>query len=55
VQEGVKSFIIDCEAVAWDVKEKKILPFQILTTRKRKVCSQPRDKQRYAGKPKSLI
>ncbi|KFA63462.1 hypothetical protein S40285_00348 [Stachybotrys chlorohalonatus IBT 40285] len=36
VKEDTKSFVLDCETVAWDVNEKKVLPFQQLMTRKKK-------------------
>lgn len=36
VKPDTKSFVLDCESVAWDLEEKKVLPFQQLMTRKRK-------------------
>ena len=36
VKEGTKSFVLDCETVAWDVEKKHVLPFQQLMTRKKK-------------------
>lgn len=35
-ETGTTSFIIDCEAVAWDPTSQKILPFQTLATMARK-------------------
>jgi DNA ligase-1 len=36
VKSDTKSFVLDCESVAWDVEQKKVLPFQQLMTRKKK-------------------
>ena len=36
LKPGVKSIVLDCEAQAWDADKKVFLPFQVLTTRKRK-------------------
>jgi ATP-dependent DNA ligase len=36
VKTDTKSFVLDCETVAWDLVDKKVLPFQQLMTRKRK-------------------
>lgn len=36
VKKGTKSFVLDCETVAWDVEKRTVLPFQQLMTRKKK-------------------
>ncbi|KAF2276151.1 DNA ligase 1 [Westerdykella ornata] len=36
IKNDTKSFVLDCETVAWDMVEKKVLAFQQLMTRKRK-------------------
>ena len=35
-KDVTESFVIDCEVVAWDIEEKRMLPFQDLSRRKRK-------------------
>jgi DNA ligase-1 len=61
IKPETKSFVLDCETVAWDIEQKKVLPFQQLMTRKRKdvkvedvkvkVCVYAFDMLFYNGEP----
>jgi DNA ligase-1 len=48
VKEDTKSFVLDCETVAWDMVEKKVLPFQQLMTRKKKDVKSKMLKSKFA-------
>lgn len=36
IRPETKSFVLDCETVAWDIAKEQVLPFQKLMTRKKK-------------------
>ena len=50
LKPGVKSVVIDAEAVAFDRVSGKILPFQILSTRGTS-CAFPKSRHCFAGCP----
>ncbi|CAG8522266.1 12675_t:CDS:10 [Racocetra fulgida] len=48
VKSDTKSFVLDCEVVAWDPEKNCLLPFQILSTRKRKDVKESDIKGKFA-------